>query len=255
VVTGFVGQGLFRYYQATGSSRAQNVLRSACDFLLHDLERTETDSGLCFSYTPVLKDCCFNASMLGAELLSMCYAISGDRGMKTMAQAAVDFTLAYQKVDGSWNYSVNPSTGIERKQIDFHQGFVLNSLYSFIDYTDCNDEKYVNSLLKGADYYRRVQFFETGRSKWRIPKVWPVEIHNQSQGIITFARLSAVKPEYIDFARRVLLWTCNNMQDDDGFFYYRKYRIMTNKISFMRWSQAWMFLALCTLLETERNGE
>jgi len=39
------------------------------------------------------------------------------------------------------------------------------------------------------------------------------------------------------------------MWDNHGFFYYRVLRFMTVRTSYMRWSQAWMLLALATLLK------
>jgi len=38
------------------------------------------------------------------------------------------------------------------------------------------------------------------------------------------------------------------MWDDRGFFYYRVLRSFTIRTSYMRWSQAWMLLALSVLL-------
>jgi hypothetical protein len=43
------------------------------------------------------------------------------------------------------------------------------------------------------------------------------------------------------------------MSDDRGFFYYRILRSHTNRISYMRWSQAWMLLAMVTLMETSTS--
>ena len=45
-------------------------------------------------------------------------------------------------------------------------------------------------------------------------------------------------------ADSVLLWTLRKMQSRKGFFYYQKNRFLTNRISYMRWAQAWMFYAL-----------
>jgi hypothetical protein len=43
--------------------------------------------------------------------------------------------------------------------------------------------------------------------------------------------------------------------DQDGFFYYRVHRIGTVKTSYMRWCQAWMLLALTTMLnQSEATG-
>ena len=40
-----------------------------------------------------------------------------------------------------------------------------------------------------------------------------------------------------------------NMRDREGYFYYQVQPFYKNRISYMRWSQAWMLLALSTLLE------
>jgi hypothetical protein len=34
------------------------------------------------------------------------------------------------------------------------------------------------------------------------------------------------------------------MYSQKGFFYYRKEKIMTNKLDYTRWAQAWMMVAL-----------
>ena len=52
---------------------------------------------------------------------------------------------------------------------------------------------------------------------------------------------------YKDFAKTIAEWTIKNMQSPRGYFYYRKNKIITNKVSYMRWSQAWMMLALTEL--------
>jgi hypothetical protein len=39
------------------------------------------------------------------------------------------------------------------------------------------------------------------------------------------------------------------MQDKEGYFYYQKRKYFTNKISYMRWTQAWMFFALTIYLK------
>jgi rhamnogalacturonyl hydrolase YesR len=139
--------------------------------------------------------------------------------------------------------------GVERKQIDFHQGFILDALDDFIINTRPDDGKYLEALLKGVDFYKNEQFLPDGRCKWRYPRRWPIDIHNQAQGIITFSRLRDRKPEYLDFARTIADWTITHMQDKSGYFYYQKWPIVTNKISYIRWGQAWMLFALSTLLE------
>ncbi len=256
VVTSFVGQGIFEYFRATGDERALELLEGICAFILKDLPRTEGgEDAICFSYSPVKRDCCYNASMLGAELLMKVHHLTGGKELAEVAGQAVNFVLDYQQEDGHWNYSLNPQSQAERQQIDFHQGYILTSLLEFINYGLEVNGRHHQALRRGAEYYKKRQFFADGRSLWRIPKEWPADIHHQAQGIITFARLSRLAPEYLDFAKTIADWTIDSLQDaDEGFFYYRKYRHFRNKTSYMRWGQAWMLLALATLLKTLQDS-
>lgn len=253
VVTGFVGKGLFKYYQATGDQKALEVLRSACEFILEDLPRSEDQNGICFSYTPIQRDACYNASMLGAELFVKVASVTGEARLLEMARRAVDFVVAHQHADGRWDYSLDLETGEERRQIDFHQGYVLESLDAYIAYSGTQEEKYHKALKQGAAYYRREQFFESGQAKWRVPRVWPVDIHNQAQGIISFTRLSYLDAQWLSYAETVARWTIRHMQDKAGYFYYRRGRFITNRISYMRWAQAWMIRALAELCAKRKS--
>jgi hypothetical protein len=255
VVTGMVGKGLFDYFKLSGNQSAFELLEASCQFILRDLPRTRTRAGIIFSYTPFAKDGCFNASLLGAEILAKVYSVTGETKLKELARAALDFVVAHQKEDGRWNYSIDFQTGRERAQIDFHQGYALESIYEIIRHLNLNDRRYLESLRKGAEFYRRQQFFAAGQAKWRLPRVWPVDIHNQAQGVITFSKLGDIDRRYLPFAKTIAHWTIEHMQDAAGYFYYRRSRFFTNKISYMRWSQAWMMAALSVLLlkDTSRS--
>ncbi len=246
VVSGFVSKGVFEYYQATKNEKALEVLKSIGDFAKNKLAWTKTDIGYCVSYSTKTVDCCYNANMLGAELHARLYALTKEKKYKELACKMTDFTIAYQKESGLWNYSVDIETGKERTQIDFHQGYVLDSIHYVLKY--CGDnETYFNSLKIGAEYYYKIQFKDSGRSIFRVPNEYPVEIHNQAQGIITLTRLSYLSEEYASFAAKIAKWTAENMQSKKGYFYYKKYPYHTIKTPFMRWSQAWMLLALTEL--------
>ena len=54
--------------------------------------------------------------------------------------------------------------------------------------------------------------------------------------------------KYLKFANVIAEWTIKNMQDAKGNYYYQKWPFITNKISYMRWNQAWMMVALTHLL-------
>jgi hypothetical protein len=76
--------------------------------------------------------------------------------------------------------------------------------------------------------------------------------------MITLLQLRQLDAGNLALAHGVLRWALTHLWDDRGFFYYRVLRSHTNKISYMRWSQAWMLLAMVTLLEAfaaEATGE
>ncbi|HCQ16593.1 MAG: hypothetical protein CMI36_09980 [Owenweeksia sp.] len=244
VVSGFIAKGIIAYYQATENRKALEVLKSIGEFVLQDLPHSEDPSGLCFSYSTVEKDCCYNASMLGSELFAFLYQQTGEERYKQFAVRSTDFVVDKQKEDGRWNYSIRLATGVERVQIDFHQGYVIDSLANVIRCIPELEEEYTPYLLKGLDFYRHHQFVANGRSLYRYPAQWPVEIHNQAQGILTFSRMTEKDREYRETAQKIMNYTVRTMRSPQGFFYYKKYPWMTIKTPFMRWSQAWMFLAL-----------
>ncbi len=252
VVTAFIAKGIFEYYQLTKDEEALTILKSISDFILKDLPKTETSDGICFSYTTLGVDNCYNASLLAATVLAQLYSITKTEELKHYALKAVDYVVAKQHTDGHWNYSIDEN-GKERVQIDFHQGYVIDCIDDVMHYCAIENKLYTDAIAKGTQYYRQHQFFENGQSKWRLPKLYPVEIHNQSQGIITFARMQKLNPEYLNFSETIAKWTIDNMQNKKGFFYYRKLKTYTNKIAFMRWSQAWMFVALTELVLTLKD--
>lgn len=254
VVTGFVARGVFFYYLATGNPRARQVLVDACNFLMNDLPVTETEDGICFSYTPVMKDCCYNASLLATEVLSLTYSLTGDADLLLWSTKAVDFVLAHQKVDGRWNYSLDPVSGGERRQVDFHQGFIIDSLHAFVTYADPEHKKAKQAIEQGSRFYRTSQFTPAGRSYWRLPSKWPTDIHHQAQGILTFTKLSELESGNLEFAHQIADWTIQNMQDEKGYFYYRVGHVFKNRISFIRWGQAWMMVALARLLSNTNEA-
>lgn len=190
VNTSTISNGYLDAYEITGDERYLKKAESACKFIIKDLNRYENDYGICLSYTPIDRNVVHNASLLGAEVLFRVGEEICNDEYKDLAKNLVDFSLAYQRNDGSWPYSLNPSKGIERMQIDFHQGFVIDSLITMRKLKNMD-----MAIKKGADFYFRNQF-EDGLTLWRYPKKRPRDIHHQAQGLITSSRM------YLEFGDR-----------------------------------------------------
>lgn len=76
-----------------------------------------------------------------------------------------------------------------------------------------------------------------------------------AQSVIALLTLRDLNPGNVSLAHSVFRWAMNHMWDDKGSFYYRVLRLCTIRTSYMRWSQAWMLLAMATLLnECRRDG-
>jgi len=252
VVTGFVCQGLDAYYRAYGDERALEALNKACIFLSEELHHTEEDDFYAISYSTVTPDFCYNASLLAAQTYALAYSHTKQSAYKTIALKALNTVLSRQKSDGSWNYSENLETGKQRVQIDFHQGFILDSILSICKSLNEFSESSEKALQKGFEFYREKQFSNEGRAYWRLPEQYPCDIHHQAQGLITAVNYF----EHTDgkmaglMAKKIALFTLTNFQDKRGYFYYRKHRNFTDRTSYMRWGNAWMFLALSKMLKS-----
>lgn len=250
VVTGFVCKGIYEYYKITRDKTAIHIILDVTKFINQDLYWYKDKTGICISYTPVEKDICYNASLLAAEILSMNSELNDNEQDKQNAIKAIDFVIARQKQNGLWAYSEDEN-GEERIQTDFHQGYVLESINGIKKRLCIDSDRWNTALFKGIEYYIQKQFCNNGRSLWRVPKVFPVEIHNQAQGVITFLKLKEYFTNTEEFANTIAKWTIENMQGKDGHFYYQNHKYYKHKISYMRWSNAWMFLALSMLMEEE----
>lgn len=252
VVSGFIAKALAAYYRRYQNPEAKKALAEICVFFRSALFHTKLPEGIAISYSTRQADFCYNASLLAAEVYAINAQLNETTGDAELISAAVKAVLPAQKADGSWNYSRNLNSGIEREQVDFHQGYVVESLINIAEECGVNEPDTAQAIASGFDFYIRHQFSPEGRAKWRLPKEWPADIHHQAQGIITACRYFsyANNVEALQKACTIADYTLREFQSKEGFFYYRQYRYFKDKTPYMRWGQAWMFLALSTLLNT-----
>jgi hypothetical protein len=238
VSTAFIGMGLLDAYAATGHTGHLDRARSACEFILHDLNRTPHPHGFIFSYSPDDHEQVYNASILGAALLARVGALTGEREMLDTARAAVDAVVADQRDDGSWSYS----RGDHRTFVDnFHTGYVLCALGDYI--AASGDKRHRDALERGWGFYRQ-RFFDDGETpKYYHDRLYPIDAHAVAQSIVTLMRFGDIAT-----AHRVALRAIRTMQASDGAFLYQIHRRFTNRIKYLRWSNAWMLYALRLVL-------
>ena len=248
VATSYVAESLFNAYDITTEKKFLNTGLSSIDFVLEDLNRTYDEKGFfCFSYSPIDQTQVFNASLLGARLLSRAYSYTKNDLFKNEAQKAVAFVCDRQQSNGAWVYGTLPF----HQWIDnFHTGFDLECIYEYKKLT--GDESFEMNLQKGIAFYLENFFTSEGASKYYHDKLYPVDIHAPAQLIVTLSKLGLFEKN-ASLARKVMQWSIENIQDKQGYFYYQRKKTFSSRIPYMRWAQAWMFYAMSFYLEEMKD--
>lgn len=250
VATSFIANAFLDAYEVFKEERFLKIARSSSDFICCDLNRTHEGENFCFSYSPLDKTTIHNANILGAHLLARTASLTGEEELKRTAFNSIKFVIDHQNPDGSWYYGTKP----HHRWIDnFHTGFVLESLFDYINFT--SKFKLRSNLKKGLKFYQDNFFLADGTPKYYHDRIYPIDIHSCAQSIITLVKLAPVSEQNQKLAEKAALWSLANMQDSQGYFYFQKKRFFNNKIAYMRWSQAWMLKALVTLLTIRRGLE
>lgn len=240
VNTSFIGHALLDCYELIGRQKALDMAVPIKDFILSDLHRIRSDGTFCFSYTPVDTEAVHNANLLGASILARLMQYCDDDRLKQAALASLNYSMRHQRDDGSWFYA---DTSIQGWIDSFHTGFNLQAIRYILDAGLAPEHR--AAYRKGIEYYAGNFFLEDGTPKYYHDRIYPIDIHSPAQAICFFCREGK---QYEDLTDSIVNWMLQNMYGGKGFFYFRKGKLLTNRIPYMRWSQAWAFHALTEYL-------
>jgi hypothetical protein len=253
VCTTFVGEALFRAHEQPAvdqkdAERCLSMAVGAAEYILQDLYWTD-GAKVGFSYPmPGLRGETHNANLLAAALFCRLYRETGEKKFLEPALRAARQAVKRQQPDGSWFYGEHSS---QRWIDNFHTGYNLGALRSMG--RSLETEEFEPSVRRGFEFYRTHFFRQDSAPKYFHDRVYPLDIHCVAQSILTLLEFRDLDPGNVELAHSVFDWAMNHMWDERGFFYYRKLRLCTIRTSYMRWSQAWMLLALSSLLN--ESGE
>ncbi|MBL7924702.1 MAG: delta-aminolevulinic acid dehydratase [Bacteroidia bacterium] len=238
VATGIICNALYLAWKKLNIPEAASLIEACGQFIIRHINRSvEQDQSFCFSYSPFDHEKVFNASMKGARMLSQAYVITKNEAWRTLAAQAVDWVMKYQRADGAWVYS-------QRKTGDwidnYHTGYILDCLDDFGKCTGLT--QWNPALEKGLHFYLSNFIGPQGQARFYDQQEWPLDCTAAGQCLLTLSRFNRLEE-----AKRVALYTIENMQDSKGYFYFRKYPKHTNKANFMRWSNAWMLAGLSSI--------
>lgn len=249
VNTSFICHAFCDLFFCTDISRYLDVARSACDFILSDLNRTYSGDCFCFSYTPQDSSCVHNANMLGASLLGRVYSITKEKLLLDAAKQSMRSSVGKQRGNGSWPYGEASNQG----WLDsFHTAYNLLALNWFMKYTGIDE--YAQSLQSGYKFFIDTFLLDNGIVKYYHNKNWPLESHAYATAILCLCQLSSLDIRSSAILENVVARLIRDFMSPEGYFYYQRGRVVMNKIPYIRWVQAWVFLALTECLRW-KTGE
>lgn len=245
VCTTFVANALLDAYEATRESQSLAMACSAAEYLLKELYWEEGDSVAGFSYPlPSLRARVHNANFLGAALLCRIAKCAGDKKFLEPALKVTRYSASRQRNDGSWVYGELPT----QQWVDnFHTGYNLCALRTIGQCAATSE--FEPHVSRGFQFYRQHFFRENGAPRYFHDRTYPIDIHCVAQSLITLLSLQDLDRDIFGLACAVFGYAVKEMGAQEGYFYYQVLPLIKDSNSYMRWSQAWMALALSMLLE------
>ncbi len=243
VCTTFAANAMLDIFEQTEDEQYLSIALSAAEYLLDQLYFVD-GSRAGFAYPlPGVRNQVHNANFLAAALLARVYRHTGMEKFFVPALRAARYSAAQQHADGAWDYGEAP---FQRWNDNFHTGFNLCALDDLGRSLETAEfEPYIRS---GFAYYLAHFFREDGAVRYYDNRTYPLDSHCVAQSILTLLALERFDDAAVPRALQVFDWARRHLWDRRGFFYYRRLRACTIRTSYMRWTQAWMLLAVTALL-------
>src|SRR5690606_12164969 len=200
---------------------------------------TEADGRCFYAYIPGETAFVHNASLWGAAWCGFAGRQLNNAGMVEQALRVARQSVAEQRSDGAWVYGARH----HHQFIDgFHTGYNLEALSPLRDAlaTDEFDEP----IARGYRYYVDNFFQPDGTAKYYNNGVYPIDMHSFAQAVFTLLKVGGSEADRA-LSDKVVRRAIELMYvPKTGLFIYQKTRFFTNRINYMRWTQAWAYYAL-----------
>ena len=246
ITTIYVAQALFALadvLDSTADEKNAEIYRQpaldAAHFIVETLY-TESDGKCFFAYIPGETAFVHNASLWAAAWVAVVAAYTGNQEYRELALKVARRSVQEQASDGSWVYGARH----HHQFIDgFHTGYNLEAL-DLIQRALEVDE-FTSAIKKGYSYYKENLFDADSTAKYYNNTPYPLDMHSVSQAIMTLLKLAGYDGDYegdITLAKRVIQRSLDTLYlPQQKQFVYQKNRRLTNRINYMRWTQAWVY--------------
>jgi polysaccharide biosynthesis protein VpsJ len=220
------------------AASTSRIISEAAAFVGTELTCRSAGGAPYIGYVPGSDTMVHNANLWGAYVLALA-ASRNERTWRSLANAAIDYTLRAQRPDGSWPYG---ESSHHRWTDGFHTGYVLEALHLCRELLIRDDLS--EPIARGTKYYVKSFLRDDGVVPYYANGSGPLDINNFAQMVVT---LECVRPtpDWLALADRTLAAAIRELwrPESDAFAYQRRGRHI-NRISYPRWTQIWMMYAL-----------
>jgi hypothetical protein len=221
---------------ALAGDPGQRLSAAGVRFLRSGLNWWDVPGGRAVSYTALDRREVVNVLALVARALWR----SGGDGDRSAAEELAGRVLALQAPDGSWPYGSAANDAF----IDlYHTGFVLRSLR---DLDSWGMPGLRAAQGRGLAFLERELITGDGTPRPGPGRRYPVDTHAWAELVLVGA---AFERPWLGTA---VAWGLDHLRRRDGAFVYQLRRPLDLRTPYIRWSQAWAYLAIATVLERGR---
>jgi hypothetical protein len=220
------------------SAKGERIVTDAAAFVGTELVCRSANGARYIGYVPQSATMVHNANLWGAYVLALAVSC-GDRSWRSLADAAIDYSVRAQRSDGSWMYG----EAKHHRWIDgFHTGYALEALQLCRNLLQRHD--LAEPIARGTEFYLKSFLRDDGVVPYYVDGSGPLDVNNFAQMVITLQCVQST-PDWIARVDKTIaaaireLW-CPEM---DAFAYQRRGRHI-NRLFYPRWTQIWMMYAL-----------
>jgi len=235
ITTIYVAQALYALSQVVNKPQYREVAFDAAHFIVNTLY-TEHEGRAFFAYIPGETAFVHNASLWGAAWVAVVASQTNNQAYAHLALQVAWQSVREQADDGSWVYGSRH----HHQFIDgFHTGYNLEALHLIA--TSLATDEFADAIARGLTYYK-AEFFEAdGTAKYYHNNRYPLDMHSVAQSVFTLLRVGRTADD-LALAKKVIDWSLREMYiAEKAQFYYQKQASFSNKINYIRWTQAWVY--------------
>ena len=235
ITTIYVAQALYALGKVTNDQRFIEPALDAAHFIVKTLY-CEHDGRQFFAYIPGETAFVHNASLWGAAWVGLVANVTGNDEYKELALRVARQSVKEQGSDGSWVYGARH----HHQFIDgFHTGYNLEALDMLRKALKVTE--FDQAITIGLAFYKVHLFEDDGTAKYYNNNRYPLDMHCVSQAIFTLLRVGG-SPDDLALAAKIIDKSISTLYlPKRGHFAYQKHKYFTNKINYIRWTQAWVY--------------